>query len=173
MAGSTTPPGQRRGQQRRLAGTAQEPHRDDPYAVRHKPSEPSACRECGAVFRDGRWRWAEVRTKLADTICPACHRIRDGFPAGVVTLSGKVVAEHRAEIDGLIRHQEELEKADHPLNRIMATEATAPDTLTITTTDIHLARRLGEAMERAFHGKLALDYDEDGYFLRVDWSRPD
>lgn len=173
MAGTTPPPGARRGRQRRLAGTAQEPHRDDPYAVRHKAPEPSACSECGAVFQEGRWRWGAAPAKAADTICPACHRVRDGYPAGVVTLSGSIVQTHRAEIEGLIRNQEELEKADHPLNRVIAIEETAPDTLTVTTTDIHLPRRLGEAMERAFHGKLALDYDEDGYFLRVDWSRAD
>ena len=43
----------------------------------------------------------------------------------------------------------------------------------VTTTDLHLPRRIGEALKSAFDGTLDLDYDEDGYFVRVNWSRND
>jgi hypothetical protein len=36
------------------------------------------------------------------------------------------------------------------------------------TTDIHLPRRIGEAVGRAFHGNLNEDFDEGGYFVRVN-----
>jgi hypothetical protein len=37
------------------------------------------------------------------------------------------------------------------------------------TTDIHLPRRIGEAVKRAFHGTLDEHFDEGGYFVRVNW----
>jgi hypothetical protein len=40
----------------------------------------------------------------------------------------------------------------------------------ISTTDIHLPRRIGEALKRAFHGELDMHFDEAGYFVRVDWG---
>lgn len=40
----------------------------------------------------------------------------------------------------------------------------------ITTTDIHLPRRIGEAVKRAYHGNLKEHFEEDGYFVRVDWE---
>lgn len=43
--------------------------------------------------------------------------------------------------------------------------------LVIKTTDIHLPRRIGEAMHRAFHGELHVHYDEENYFVRVEWWR--
>lgn len=173
MRKGAPPPSTRRGRQRRTAGKAQGRQVDDPYVVQHKPAEPSACRECGAVYHEGRWHWDPPPAGAAEATCPACHRIIDDYPAGIVTLHGDLLRQHRAEVVNLIRHQEELEKGEHPLNRIMAIEETDADTLTVTTTDIHLPRRIGEAIKRAYHGELALSYDQDGYFIRVDWSRPD
>lgn len=61
-----------------------------------------------------------------------------------------------------------MENAGHPLNRIMAITDTA-EGIEIYTTDIHLPRRLGEAVKRAFHGELTAQFDDAGYFVRVDW----
>jgi hypothetical protein len=41
---------------------------------------------------------------------------------------------------------------------------------TINTTDIHLPRRIGETIKRTWRGGLTFAYEEDGYFVRVDWS---
>ena len=165
------PPRTRHGRSRRIAGRAQGRHREDPYIERHKPSEPSCCRQCGSVFRKGRWQWGEPPEDATESTCPACHRTNDDYPAGIVTLQGEIVRTKRAELVKLIRHQEELEKAEHPLNRIMAIDDTDGDTITVTTTDIHLPRRIGEAVDGAYHGRLELDYDEDRYFVRVEWSK--
>ena len=43
--------------------------------------------------------------------------------------------------------------------------------ITINTTDIHLPRRIGEAVKRNWRGKLAAAFEESGYFVRVRWSR--
>jgi hypothetical protein len=70
----------------------------------------------------------------------------------------------------LARHQEEAEKQEHPLNRIISIEEDAQGVM-INTTDIHLPRRIGEAVRRAFHGEIEENFEEDGYFVRVTWMR--
>jgi hypothetical protein len=103
--------------------------------------------------------------------CPACRRINDHNPAGVLTLAGPFVSRHKDEMIRLARNQEQAERPEHPLNRIMDIEDEAPDRLVISTTDIHLPRRIGEAVSRAYHGTMAEHFDEDGYFVRIDWNR--
>ena len=70
----------------------------------------------------------------------------------------------------IARRQEEIEKPEHPFNRIMKVSDEL-DRVVITTTDLHLPRRIGEALKSAFDGELSLAYDEDGYFLRAEWHR--
>jgi len=41
----------------------------------------------------------------------------------------------------------------------------------ITTTDIHLPRRIGQAIHNAYEGEFDFKYDEEGYFIRVNWCR--
>ena len=156
---------------RRTAGRAQLDEIADPYQVSQKPREPTVCDACGAVYLRGRWQWGSRPDDADKDRCPACRRIHDGAPAGIVTLHGPFAAARLDEIVSLARHQEEIEKRDHPLNRIIGIER-AGDHLVITTTDVHLPRRLGMALKRALHGELRMDFDDDGYFVRVDWHAP-
>lgn len=143
----------------------------DPYAMRQKPAEDSLCPTCGSVYRGGRWTWAEAPSDPAKSLlCPACHRISDGYPAGTVVLSGGFLAEHRTEIVNLARNVEENEKGEHPLHRIMSIKD-VDGGLEILTTDIHLPRRIGEAIHRAYEGKMELKYVRDEYAIRVAWVR--
>ena len=107
---------------------------------------------------------------VGEELCPACRRINDNFPAGVVTLRGDSAREHKEEMIHLARHQEEAEKNEHPLNRIISIEEDAHGVV-INTTDIHLPRRIGEAVHRAFHGEIEDIFEKDGYFVRVNWTR--
>ncbi len=154
-----------------LQGRFQE-HVHDPYKTRLKLHDPSVCPDCGALYHSGRWTWPEVPPpeNAEPERCQACHRIHDHYPAGWVTLSGGFVASHRAEILHLLRHNEELEKAEHPLHRIMDIED-ENGALVVTTTDIHLPRRIGEALHHAYRGTLDYHYEEETYRLRVRWSR--
>jgi len=86
-----------------------------------------------------------------------------------IELRGAVERQQKDDIVRLARHQEEAEKSEHPLNRIISIDEDA-DGIVINTTDIHLPRRIGEAVERAFHGSLNEDCDEGGYFVRVNWT---
>ena len=146
----------------------------DSYKSRGKLSEPTVCSGCSAVFRAGRWQWLakpqDIQKHARQTLCPACHRVRDHFPAGYVSLSGKFFAEHEQEILQLIQHRETREKTRHPLQRIMAIEKAEQSTM-VTTTDIHLARNIGEALQHAYQGELELRYSPDQNLLRASWSR--
>ena len=146
-------------------------HIHDPYKTRLKLPEPTICPECGAMFHKGRWQWtAHPPADAHKKMCQACHRVMDKYPAGTLTLTGGFVDSHRAEILHLVRNQEELEKNERPLHRIMNIEQ-GPGRIVVKTTDIHLPRRIGEAVHRAFHGDLDFHYEEEAGFLRVNWTR--
>ena len=142
----------------------------DSYKATGKLSEPAVCQDCGAVFQSGRWQWLQKPKDAHLTTCPACHRARDHFPAGYVTLSGEFFSSHEQEIMQLIQHRETREKAEHPMQRIMAIEKTKQGTL-VTTTDIHLARGIGEALHHAYQGELDFHYNPDQNLLRASWNR--
>ena len=92
-------------------------HVHDPYKTRLKLPEPTVCPQCGAVFHDGRWHWAAKPYPAHEELCQACHRINDHCPAGKLTIAGAFAMRHKDEILHLARHQEEQEKAEHPLHR--------------------------------------------------------
>jgi NMD protein affecting ribosome stability and mRNA decay len=142
----------------------------DSYKAKGKLSEPTVCRDCGAVFHDGRWQWLAKPKDAHLTTCPACHRVHDRFPAGYVTLNGEFLAQHEQEIMQLIKHRETQEKVGHPMQRIMDIEKTVEGML-VTTTDIHLARGIGEALHHAYQGELDFHYNPDQNLLRVSWRR--
>jgi len=144
----------------------------DPYKAKGKPKEPSVCRECKAAYHKGRWAWTPVPPKSHEILCPACARIRDGAPSGVLLLTGEFVAAHRQEILGLARNEEARVKAEHPLARIIKIEdqTESPQGVVVTTTDPHLARRIGEALHHAHNGTFTCRYEEDEDLLRANWQ---
>lgn len=144
--------------------------RHDPYQAKRKYAEPTLCETCGAVFHRGRWHWGDAPSGAQRERCPACQRIRDKLPAGVVTMSGKFLVAHRDEILKLVRHEARIEREEHPLNRIMDVHE-GPDEIVVTTTDIHTPRRIGAALERAYRGQVETRYGEDEYTLHVHWRR--
>jgi NMD protein affecting ribosome stability and mRNA decay len=142
----------------------------DTYKLRGKLAEPAVCPDCGAVYHGGRWQWTARPAGAHETACPACQRTKDRFPAGFVEVGGPYFAAHRDELLRLLRHREEKEKGEHPLARIIAVEDAAEGVL-VTTTDIHLARDLGEALHHAHQGELEFHYNQGENLLRVHWRR--
>ena len=159
-----------RGQERQRKDRQIEEFVHDPYRERHKPPEPAVCPTCGVVYQHGRWQWEPLPANAKPHPCPACHRVKDKYPAGHVTLSGPFLAQHRDEILGLVRNEEVRAKAEHPLERIIQI-AEANGEITVTTTDLHLPRRIGEALKHAWKGELEVKFSPDEYLVRVHWKR--
>lgn len=135
-----------------------------------KQSGPSKCPDCGVVFKAGRWVWQTAPEGAHSLRCPACVRVAGGSPAGYVSLSGAFFDAHRAEIVRLMRNTEASEKSRHPMERIM-TMAETRNGLRITTTGIHLARRMGDALCDAYSGTLGVSYLKGDQVVRVTWDR--
>ena len=140
----------------------------DTYKAKGKFPEPTVCPQCGAVFHKGRWQWRQPPASAHQETCPACHRIHDHYPAGFLSLKGPFFQAHRGEIMHLVHNEEKRERTEHPLKRIMAVEEQDDATL-VTTTDIHLARRIGEALHHAYQGDLEFHYNPAENLLRVSW----
>lgn len=142
----------------------------DPYRLQAKPREPTACPDCHAVFHDGRWQWKQVPPHAHSVRCPACRRILEANPAGYIILEGDIASSRKQEVLRLIHNHAEHEKTEHPLQRIMKIENIEDETI-ITTTDVHLARGIGEAVVKAYGGKLELHYNQEDNLIRVYWAQ--
>lgn len=151
---------------RRLQGPG-----NNSYKPVGKYPEPTVCPVCSAVFKGGRWQWAEAwPVDSHRQVCEACRRVQDDAPAGILTLTGAYVQAHVADILGLVRNLETAAKSEHPLERVLRI-VEEPGRLVITTTDLHLPRRIADALVHAHKGELEKHYDEDGCLLRVTWRR--
>src|SRR5437870_1953184 len=124
MSKRTVPPGSNvpLGGNLRYRDRIFENKRLDPYQARGKYKEPTRCGTCGAVFRRGRWQWGVAPDDSALVSCPACQRIRDKLPAGLIALEGSFVAAHKDELVHLIRNEAKAESDEHPMHRIMNIE---------------------------------------------------
>jgi hypothetical protein len=150
---------------------AKSEHDETFFRSGHKLPDPTVCPRCGAGYREGRWTWGAPPADAHRATCPACVRIEQDYPAGLVTIAGAFARGHREEILGVARHVEEREKAEHPLKRILKIVDEGEEIL-VSTTDSHLARGIGDALHHAYQGELDYRYpDDEGDLLRVRWSR--
>jgi hypothetical protein len=145
-------------------------HEWDAYRDPQQWSDPTECPDCHAVYLGGRWRWAVAPEEAVQHRCPACRRIHDHFPAGVVTLGGDWFSAHQSEVMALIHHHADRARQDHPMQRLMRTDAHGGE-VTLETTDMHLAHGLGQAVQSAYKGDLSARYERGQTLMRVRWSR--
>jgi hypothetical protein len=103
----------------------------------------------GPRFRDGRWSWNKSTAGPGKVFCPAGQRSVDNCPQAYVEIEGGFFQERRKELVRLILNEEKLEKAEHPMERIIAIIHESDRTL-VTTTGVHIARRIGRALSRAY-----------------------
>lgn len=161
-----------------LTHTTQQPRRDqlfgqrrdDPYLANAKLHEPASCPDCGIVYRKGRWQTGTAGADDMSVRCPACARIHDRMPAGLLTLSGDFFDQHHEEIMRLVHNRETQERNERPLERIMEIEVDERGT-TISYTGIHLTRSTGEALRNAYQGELELAHNDRDAPIRVSWHR--
>jgi NMD protein affecting ribosome stability and mRNA decay len=137
----------------------------------HKPAgkalDALVCERCKAVFHGGRWHWgAPPLGDVRSGLCPACERIRDRRPAGTIRLHQDLLA-HEEEIRNLVANTEEAERDEHPLERVLAIEH-SEDGMVVTTTGVHIARRIASKLKRRFHKKGTTSYPESEAIIFVD-----
>jgi len=149
----------------------------DPYYEGRKYPDGVICSHCQATYKEGRWVWPTEEEKKRGiggegTLCPACRRIRDKYPAGVVILSGDYLKEHKEEIVNLANNIIDEESQRSPLKRFINMEE-ENGKLVLYFTDDHLARRVGEAVGRAHKGELEIKYSEGAKFASISWRRED
>ncbi|MBI5408820.1 MAG: ATPase [Nitrospirae bacterium] len=149
----------------------------DPYLLQDVPYETAVCKRCRAIYQNKRWCMdEELYQKMSEwkglnkILCPACQKIKDKFPGGIVTLKGAFLKEHKGEILNLIKNEEQRAIAFNPLERIMGIND-IDDGMELTTTNEKLAQRIGKSVYKAYQGKVGYKWSQDTKLLRVEWKR--
>jgi hypothetical protein len=90
----------------------------------------------------------------------------------VLLLTGEFVSSHREDVLGVAHNEAARIKAEHPLARIIKIEDQPefPKGIIITTTDSHLARRIGEKLHHAHRGTFTCRYEQNEDLLRATWQ---
>jgi hypothetical protein len=145
-------------------------NRKDVYIDQIVLKETAACTQCNAVYYNGRWTWKTTDQITTKTTCPACRRINDNYPAGFIEIKGNFFQMRSTDILNLINNTEQLEKNERPLERIISITNKGDKTV-ITTTGIHIARRIGEALNRSYQGNFLFQYADGEKSIRVFWER--
>jgi hypothetical protein len=155
------------GYKKRLSNT-------DPYLPRGAQGA-AVCEGCHAVYQNKRWYLNEdnlkAGTKTVSVVCPACLKIRDNFPGGIVTLQGGYVLPHKRDLLRLVKNEEERARGYNPLERIMSIRENGRGSIVISTTNEKLAQRLGRAIKKAFQGHVIYRWSHENKLVRVDWQR--
>lgn len=149
----------------------------DPYLSSDGNNGVSVCRKCHAVYNNKRWYLDEEmytqkvhRKGTHQVICPACQKVKDKFPGGILRLKGDFLKEHKSDILNLIRNEEQRARGFNPLERIMAINNIKTG-LEITTTNEKLAQRIGRSLRRAYQGHIEYKWSSDTKLLRAEWER--
>lgn len=149
----------------------------DPYLISNGANGTAVCKKCNAVFKNKRWYMNEdlskKRVSLKSTgkvLCPACRKVKDKFPGGIVKLKGDFLFEHEREILNLIKNEEQKARGFNPLERIMSIDRTDRG-FEITTTNEKLAQRIGKSIQKAYQGRIAYKWSDDTKLLRAEWER--
>lgn len=160
---------------RGLAEKGQRANRStDAYLPQMGIKEPAICARCGAVYKNKRWSVddgvLEKSAGVAKVDCPACRRIIEKNPAGIVSMSGKYFLEHKDEIINMVKKVETRSGLKNPLGKIIDITA-GKGSMTVTTTEDKLAQKIGREIYKAHHGELHYRWSHEEHFVRVEWSR--
>ena len=139
--------------------------------------EVAICKDCTAINHKKKWfldaKLYEQKKKLKDihwVICPACKKIKENVPGGVVILKGDFLQQHKQEIMNLIHNEDERSKKYNPLKRIMKINEKGGE-VEILTTEGRLAYRIGSILFKAYDGEVECKKHDNAKFMRVEWRR--
>ena len=149
----------------------------DPYLPDAGTREPALCQSCQAVYRNKRWQLdPALAGQLAHdpaaqwVTCPACQKVAERYPEGILTLRGNYLWNHEAEIRNILDNTVARFSTRNPLERIIRMQRT-DDALVIETTDNKLAEQLGRSLQKAHSGELQIDWQGSPVVCRVQWER--
>ena len=150
---------------------------NDPYFLRKGLKEPAKCSTCQSVYHHKKWyskdnpiAWKLRNKPMELTVCAACRKTGEHYPAGVVTLRGEFLKNHRDEIFNLIRNEEARAKGVDPLERLISMRDRG-NFIEVQTTGEKLAQRIGKDIQRAFKGEVSYHWTGGDKFVRVEWQR--
>lgn len=149
----------------------------DPYLRDAGLEEATICRECHSVNANHRWYrdpavYEESLKKgnVHYVLCPACQKIRDKMPGGILTLAGAFLAKHKQDILNLLQNEDQRAQSTNPMERIMDIRDDSGN-LVVETTNEKLAQRLGRAMFKAHGGAVDYKWSAGTKLARVNWQR--
>lgn len=150
------------------------PRSKDTYAGERVGHGGSCYCDCGAVFENKRWHYAGKEASVRGgqrLVCPACRRTAERNPAGIVSLSGGFLTVHLPEIDRLLRKMADEALTKNPMNRVMEIRHNGLDGITVTTTQVKLAQKIGREVFKSFGGELQYHWSRGEELVRVQWFR--
>jgi hypothetical protein len=152
----------------------------DPYLREVDYKDPNICPSCKALYHNKRWQFndsLEHEIRLEDDyeekMCPACRKIKDNYPMGLVFISGNFINQHKEEILSTVKSEEKRAVDKNPLERIMEIEKENVNHYRIETTTDTLAQRIGKILHNSYKGEVEYKFSEGQKVLQVFWSRED
>jgi len=149
----------------------------DPYLPETGLREPAVCQTCQSIYRQKRWQLDPLLfgnlsndPQVNWVTCPACLKVAEHYPEGILTLRGSYLWNHEAEIRNIIDNTVSRITARNPLERIIRMQR-SEDALIVETTDNKLAEQLGRSLQKAHSGDLQIDWQGAPVVCRVQWER--
>ena len=149
----------------------------DPYLSKESHCGVALCKRCRGIYHNKHWSFDEnkynaflKKRDITFVVCPACQKIKDGYPEGVVTLRGDFLKKHKEEILNLIKNEEDRAKGFNPLERIINIDE-SDEKIVVTTTNEKIAQRIGREVYKAYQGKIEYKWSHDNRMVRVEWTR--
>jgi NMD protein affecting ribosome stability and mRNA decay len=102
--------------------------------------------------------------------CPACQKIAEHYPEGILTLRGSYLWNHEQEIRNILDNTIARFATRNPLERVIRMQR-IEDALVIETTDNKLVEQLGRSLQKAHSGELQIDWQGTPVICRVQWER--
>jgi len=107
---------------------------------------------------------------VREVLCPTCHKIKDHYPEGILTLSGDFFNQHREEIIRALEKEAGRVSGRSVADRVIRS-LTEGDKLLVETSTEKMAQHLGRTIYKACKGDLHFRWGEVEKFVRVYWSR--
>lgn len=143
---------------------------NDKRAMSKQVALTCMCPKCGVKLENGKWQWPTNLLLECEKIeCPACLRTRINKPAGLLTVSGEFVKNHRTQLLKVLYKDIENRKLVSPLRRLIHFEQLGERMIIMSFTDDQSPLELGKVIVKHFYGKLKIYHNTFKKLVRVNW----